>query len=180
MNRKSWVVAKRPSRRCELRRGSVLAMTPAVIIVFCAISAFAVDMAYLELAKAKLEMAAESAALAGVVQVRNEATDTVVRANAVQFAELNEPDSGDILADADIALGIWDFNARSFSTTLVDPNAVQVTVRRNGGSTVAVPVFFARVFGANETSVSVSAVAAFTITTDENGVEEKGMPLVVQ
>jgi len=174
------MVANSTNRRRRQRHGSVLALTPAVLAVLCVMTVFTVDVGYLYIAEAELATAAEAAALAGALKLRDDEVGWVVRDSSIEFAELNEPNSGDILVNDDITLGVWDFDTRSFEATVIDPNAVSVTVRRDGQNTAAVPVFFAGIFGLREVNVSGSAIAAFEVTIDEDGNEERSVPAVVQ
>lgn len=52
------------------RRGSILAMMPAIIVALCMIAGFAVDMGYLYSVHSDLQSGADDAAFAGALQLR--------------------------------------------------------------------------------------------------------------
>jgi Flp pilus assembly protein TadG len=145
------------------RRGSILAMMPAIIVVLCMIAGFAVDMGYLYSVHSDLQSGADAAAFAGALQLRTQpgskASD--VRKPAIRYAQLNAPQFGSVLVTADITLGVWDFNTKTFTPTNTEPNAVRTTVRRDGANTASVSTFFMPVFGVNDVGVTATAIAAF-------------------
>ena len=61
------------------------------------------------------------------------------------------------------ASGQWDPNATPrFTPTLNQPDAVSVTVRREGGTNGPISTIFARVLGVNTFDVQADATAALT------------------
>ena len=145
------------------RRGSIIAMMPAIIVVLCMIAGFSVDAGYLYVVHSDLQSGADAAAFAGALQLRAQPGSAVgqVRQQAVTYAQLNAPQFGSVLVNADITLGVWDFDTKTFTPTNAKANAVRTTVRRDGANTASVSTFFMPVLGVNEVPVTATAIAAF-------------------
>ena len=171
-----------PRPHSARRGGSILAMMPAVIVVLCMIAGFAVDMGYLYSVHSDLQSGADAAAFVGALQLRtppdtdgkkkgkkedekkkkiDKQVKKLIEQQAVQYAQLNAPKFGSVLVKADITLGVWDFNAKTFTPTDIEPNAVRTTVRRDGKNMASVSTFFMPVFGVNDVGVTATAIAAF-------------------
>ena len=153
------------------RRGSVLITVAAFMFVFIMIIAFAVDYGYLLVVRTDLQRCADAAALAAVRDLMPDAlgdqTGAVdaARASVRQYANENLRSSQKSLTipNADIEIGRYDRTTINSGTVTLLNNgmldAVRVTIRRDGSTNSAVPLFFGRVFGATQANVVVAATA---------------------
>ena len=108
--------------------------------------------------KTMLQATADTAALAGVVDLPSAAAAT---ATAVSYSDENMAASqfGDVLNPADVAIGTWDHDARTFQNGGAEPDAVLVNLRQTAANANAVPVNFLRIVGLRGWDVNVQAVA---------------------
>ena len=162
------------------RRGVVGAWVALMLVMLLGVAALAVDMGFLWVVRNRLQSTADASALAGASQLGvDEAT---VKAETVTYAQKNLPPGshGTALADADVVLGHWDADTRTFilkGTTAgpgqacsnpvpqeTDPNclpldAVKVTTRRAQANGNPVQLYFARVLGIETADVVTEATA---------------------
>ncbi len=147
-----------------------------------ALIAFAIDIGTLQVARTQLQQSADAAALAAASDLIDDdsfgatpdLTDEIVlaRTHAAQYALANkictsaptiDMNSGNSTS-GDVVIGyLQDPSNQSQTLTFTDPNqfnAVQVRVQRSQTENGEVPLFFARVLGANSESVSATATAA--------------------
>lgn len=122
------------------RRGSVLVYVGLGIFVFIGTAALSVDMGNLYQRKAKSQIAADAAALAGAYELAN-----FRDSNAVRSARNLARDNGYDRAEPDI----------SVITSNPGPNQFRVQVGRNE------PLFFGRIFGLTRRRVSSTATAEY-------------------
>ncbi len=154
------------------RRGSVLITVAAFMFVFIMIIAFAVDYGYLLVVRTDLQRAADAAALAAAqdllpdsLGVQPTGAETAARATARTYANANVRDSQGTLTipDADIEIGRFDRTTINSGTVTLHntgmSDAVRVTIRRDGSTNTAVPLFFGRVFGLRQADIVVAATA---------------------
>ncbi len=164
----------------------VTAIVVAILLtVFLGITALAVDLGYIYVAKNELQNAADAAALAGVNQLAKIYKDlgtsegplsednrnTVVNV-AINTAAANKAAGENVtITDnvTDITFGKWTnahhYVACSDQAVCVAPDAVYVNARRNeanNGLNGRINTFFANIFGQDKVGVSASAVAALT------------------
>lgn len=120
------------------RRGVVVPLVAILLPVLVILSAFVINLAWLELNTAQLYVAADAAARAGGRTLAIERSAGKARAAAKKFAELNSvAGDGLTLADSDIVFGQSrppKNGARYAFTPGGVPNAVRVRARRAGGS----------------------------------------------
>jgi len=147
------------------RRGAIMALMPAIIVLLCMVVGFSFDMGYLYLVKSDLQSASDSAALAAAFKMseKNGAKVKPVTTQAILYAELNEPDYGNVLVAGDVEMGSWDFGSKSFTPGNGKANAVRTIVRRDGTNTAKVKMFFMSLFGVNEVAVTATSIAAFEV-----------------
>ncbi|MEE8333758.1 MAG: TadG family pilus assembly protein [Alphaproteobacteria bacterium] len=121
--------------------------------------AIAVDMGSLYTTRGQLQHTADSAALAAVSALPDEAAATIA---AQTYAEKNMPAAahGAVVSGADITSGNWDPNTLIFTAGGAPVNAYRVTTRRAQSNNNAAPTFFARALGFNSRDVSAAATAA--------------------
>ncbi len=159
------------------RKGSVLTLTPLLIMLLCAMTAFAVDMGYMYVVRTQLQSAADASAMAACMELREDADPEDVDYLSIHFATLNEPTHGDILVAGDIVTGVWDFESQTFASGAADPNAVKTTIRREGENSVG--TFFMNVFSVSEFGANASSTAAYKVETNDDGDEVRKLPEIV-
>ena len=169
--------------RRHKRGGAVLILAAAALFVAIGITALAVDLGYVMLARAQLQAAADSAALAGVIDLYDACgigatigwpeAEAAARAAAVQFAAAHSAGGlASVYADSnrDVRLGRreWDEDAGEWTDTWgVSPyNMIEVTLRRSvvGSDKGDQPLslFFGPVVGEEYADVTVSATVCFS------------------
>jgi len=126
------------------RRGAVAIVVALLLLVFVGMAALVVDLGYLTTTRAQLQAAADAGAHAGAMQLdgTEEGLAAAVEA-AVAIAAINAADGEavDLRPTDDIALGVWDEDAATFTAggTALAIDAVQVDARR-----ADLPAWFAR------------------------------------
>ena len=136
----------------------MLVLAAVMIVVLLGLIAFAVDLGYIMLARTQLQVAADSAAMAGAANMGGEFPE--VLAAARQYAGYHVAAGKSVeLAPSHVELGLWDSDSRTFSPSAEMGNAVRVTARRDASSGGEATLFFARVLGSSSFSMSASAVA---------------------
>lgn len=162
------------------RRGAVLAIMPFMIVMMLALAMLMVDLGYVFSTRSGLQNAADAAGLAAALRLREpKSKPKEIRQLAIEFANHNQPDVESVLTPGDVEIGEWDFENKSFSAGGAEPNAVRVTVRRDGVQSTSLVLFFSKVFGVDEIDMSVASVTAFETYTLESGEEFKTMPYLV-
>lgn len=167
----------------EKRKGAVLVLAAALMVMVLGFATFSIDIGYLTLAKNQMQTAADAAALAGASELSGTLTPSVVAANvrqaAVAAAAANRAanQSSVYLRESDVILGsrTWNSSSQSYQTQWGDAhtpyNLVKVNVVRTENSSLApglstgadkgIPLFFAPIFGHKTANLDVSAVATF-------------------
>jgi Flp pilus assembly protein TadG len=100
-------------------------------------AALAVDMSWLLLADNQAQNAADAAAHAGLIVLRNERDQTQAYDVAESVLGMNTVVGDSVVVDSEttIVFGGWDFGTKTFDPTALYDNAIQVSVARNEGST---------------------------------------------
>ena len=98
-------------------------------MIYLAIGGLAVDVTDAYRNQTLLQSTADSAAIAGAMQLPSE---TAAAAAASTYAEdnLDQNRNGVVLDGSDITVGAWDFDTRTFTPGAPVPNAVRVITRR--------------------------------------------------
>ncbi len=177
------VVATNKRFRNSRRRGSALVLVIATLVVLLGMGCLIVDFGYLTAVKSRVQSAADSASMAGVLCLRSEYDYPItgdINSMAIKFAELNQPSDAGVLLASDVEIGFWDAEAGAFIEGAFDANAVRVTLRRNNSQSNSVSLFFANVFGMQNCDVSVSATCTFEVTQDSEGNDEFSRPYIVR
>ncbi len=158
------------------RSGSVLVFTAVMMIVMFAMVAFAVDIGYLQVVRSELQTCADSAAMAAAWDLIDEdvltgtANPTQVLAasadRASDFAGWNRvAGSAPLLTAEDITIGYRADPEDAVSPMdFSDPstfNAIRIRVRRTDAQNGSVSLFFARIFGINDSEQQAEATAMF-------------------
>jgi Flp pilus assembly protein TadG len=137
------------------RRAAVVVLVALLIVFLLGMVAFGVDIGYIVLVRTQLQAAADSAAMAAVVEMVNDPDNTYSMAQS--YASKHWAGGEDVaLETADVQIGSWDSEAKTFtpSASSTSGNAVKVTARRS-----SVPLFFGAVLGKREFDTEASAVA---------------------
>jgi Flp pilus assembly protein TadG len=188
------------------RRGNVLVLSATLMIVLVALVAFAVDIGYMQVAKAELQRTADAAAIAAAWELikpeNSTSTDNSVqctnaRGKAVQFAAANPvlttapavDSNNSNSTDGDVVIGYLSEPSNpssSFDTLLpLQANAVKVRVRKTAASSNgAVPLFFARSLGLQSQDMQATATAALMTNfggfkTPSNGTNLQILPFAL-
>ena len=155
---------RRSARRA--RRGAIAVLAAILIVLFVAMIAFTVDMGYIQAREAQLQRTADAAALAAVQDlVPDDAgyqDHDAVRATVRQYVVDNLKENGFKTETTDIEIGRYDPATIYSKVTLLDSgihDAVRVTLKRDGVTNARIPLFFARVLGLRDASVSARATA---------------------
>jgi Flp pilus assembly protein TadG len=168
------------------RKGTIAVLLAILLVPLLGMVAFAVDMAWIASSKAKLQAAADAAALAGVRQLMDgyvafnaplaTGKDTIIsNAEALamtfakNFASYNGAGGVGSLAlnDSDIEFG-YTTSSGSYSTvsgSSVFPNTCKVTLRLDSSANGVLPLFFAPVLGMQSTTVTATASAVIYTAT---------------
>lgn len=131
------------------------------MIIFMVFGGVAIDSANAWRMRAQLQFTADAAAHAGVIDLPNQ---TQAKAAAQTFASSNmsEADHGDVLAAADVEVGMWDETTESFIALPLSPpivDAVRVVTRRNESNANRLKTSFLQLVGLDAWDISTRAVA---------------------
>ena len=149
-----------PSQLLNRRRGAIAVLSTALFVVMLAMVAFAVDIGYMAMVRAQLQVAADSAALAAAGSSNQSWSGMVQVAQA--FAQYHKVAARSVVLNAsDVQNGTWDVSTKTFTPATSGQlgTAVKVTVRADSSSGGAPPLFFGRIFGASSVAEQASAVA---------------------
>lgn len=135
------------------RRGAVLVLASLMMVVIFAFTAFTIDIGYIAITKSELQNAADAAALASCTELAN--GEIVVRQTARDIGLVNVAAGAPVtIPDSDIELGVFDFSAKEFTISSLNPNAVRVRTR-----VLDEPFFFAPLLGENNFDAQATAIA---------------------
>jgi len=146
------------------RRGSVIVWVAAMLIVIMGFTALAVDVGYLYTVKADLQLAADSAALAGAEGLPK--GTAAARSRAIEYAAKNDANGAPVtIGSSDIEFGVWSTVSQSFTpigaNSSVAPDAVRVTTNLTESNGNSVGLHFAKALGMSQANVAASAVAFY-------------------
>jgi Flp pilus assembly protein TadG len=169
--------------RRHAHRGALIVLFALVLVVLLLVTAFALDLGMLYVAKTELQRSADAAALAGTEELlkqtsrrleagsgfENAETDSVRQA-AISFAEQNAvirqaPDLQRNDGNAnpgEIVLGELPLGASAL--TFDDPsrfNSVKITAKRTADRNGEVPLYFGQMFGLSSSAVVARSQAVF-------------------
>lgn len=157
------------------RAGNVTVLSALSMIVFLAMTAFAVDLGYLSNSRAELQRTADSAAIAAAWDLVYKGTPGTpvdlsagiasARVDAVAYASRNPVcSSSPALGQSDdVVIGYMANPRQPGAMTFNNKNqfnAVQVTVNRTDAENGLVPYFFGKALGTTGQSASAQATAA--------------------
>lgn len=124
-----------------------------LIIVICAMAAFAIDVGFMMVVRTQLQVAADAGALAAGNALHLSRSE--VEAVGEDFASEHFAGGRKITTqETDVELGVWDADLATFTPAAGIGNAVRVTCRRDNEA-----LFFARALGLSDFSTEASAIA---------------------
>ncbi len=148
------------------RRGAILVLAALMMAALVGMVAFAVDYGYLLKVRTDLQRSADASSLAAVQDLIRQADGTQdlnkARETARAYARDNLDDASIQVASEDIEIGRYDPSSIYSNVTLLNNgtfDTVRVTLRRDGASNPTVPLFFARVLGMQQATVTATATA---------------------
>lgn len=148
---------RRFSRFGRAEDGATLVFVAISMPLIMLLLALVIDLDIGRLTKNRLQIAADSAALAGASMLPD-AADT--RSEAVQYALANYPvalSGSPVLVGSDVTIGHW--NGVTFNAGASPSNAVFVTTRRDDTASNPVLTLFASFAGVDEFNISASSIA---------------------
>ena len=161
-----------PNRAASRRRAAVGVFVVVALPVLLGMAALTVDVGYLYLVRQELQMSADAGAVAGVWSLYDENGNEDL--DAAQSSASNYAAMNSAAGAAQIEFGwIQDpFDPASpfIPVTVGAINSIQVTSRRESSTGNPVSMFFASIFGVNESDVSARAVTAFSPVSALDGV----------
>jgi len=144
-------------RASARRKGSVLILVLILLPVLLALAAFAVDLSRVNLARSRLQAAADAAALAAAEELPYAA---VAVATAQSVGGFNLPEQSNVVVGGDVEFGIWSQHAQTFTPcAAAQANAVRVTARLSEHNGNALAFVFGGFVGVSHTDVRASAIA---------------------
>lgn len=162
------------------QQGAVAVIVVVSLTALIGIGALAVDLGYLYVVRNELQNVADGAALAATRQlgsvyepmtyaeqqsyVCSGSDKTAIVQAAVDVGAQNYAGGQGVVVDpVDIEIGRWNSSlAPSFTNSMNQPDAVRVTVRKDGGSNAPAVTFLAKIFGIESVDISADATAALT------------------
>lgn len=150
------------------RRGAMMILVAVAIVILLIGAVFSVDVAYMHMVRAELRTATDAAARAGSEALARTQDPAQARVAAAAIAAQNQVAGNGLTLDpADISVGTIAQNASGSFDFVADTNpltAVRVTGRRDStAADGAVPLFFSRLFSANQFEPVQSATASASV-----------------
>jgi Flp pilus assembly protein TadG len=148
----------------QQRHGAILPLTAIMLVLLLGMVAFAVDLGYLALARTEIQAAADAGALAASLAIeQDDPNEVMLLAQRATQANNVAGSPAVIIPQEDVQLGTWDSDAGQFTPlTGADQfkaNSVRVTCRRTLSRANEIPLYFARLLGAEMGEVSATAIA---------------------
>lgn len=164
------------STRSTNQRGAVILYVGFLLVVFLGFAALAVDVGYLRVARNQLQNAADASALAAArklgsiyqpmsyeMQQSYVCDPATILPVAQSTAASNWAATQSVVVpDADVVIGTWDPDTKQVTPTFSQPDAVEVTTRRDSTAGGPVGTFFGHILGFPSVPVGANAVAALT------------------
>lgn len=137
------------------RRGAVIVLIALLMVFILGMVAFAVDIGWIALVKAHLQVAADAAALAAASELGRGQSKAIDAAKDVASKNIAGGSTEYAsLATGDITFGYWDNTNKNFTDNGNPTNAVKVRAHRD-----KLPLFFARALGIATAPVEATAIA---------------------
>ncbi len=148
------------------RRGAIVVLAALMMAALVGMVAFSVDYGYLLKVRTDLQRSADAAALAAVQDLIRQPDGTQdlnkARETVRTYARDNLNDASIQVGSEDIEIGRYDPSSIYTGVTLLNTgtfDTVRVTLRRDGAVNPTVPLFFARVLGMQEATVTATSTA---------------------
>lgn len=124
------------------RRGAILVLAAFMMVVVLSVLVVVVDFSRIYVQKNELQTAADAAALAGVMELAEGGSTTMVKDTAITYGQKNKAVGQNIaISTADITCGIWDDVSSTYAddsgTCNGSHNAVTVITRANSTNAMA-------------------------------------------
>lgn len=152
-----WFSDSRAIRRKGERRGNYALMFGMGMTVMLGFGAFAIDLSYLRLTQDQVQDVADAASQAAMISLK-QGRGTAAATTAATLMTTQNVVGGQHPRLKTITYGVWDESAGSFTPTAVSPNAVRVSVTRDGAD--AIPMFLSRMWGRDAIAVTGSSTSA--------------------
>lgn len=182
----------------KIRRGISLFWTIAFIMGLVAIGGLVIDASRVYMSGHQLQIAADSAALAGsrlVAWDPNSTSKIIARLKAQEYSLANDAANLPVnialnesnLAAGDIVIGRWIPQSQTFIPTLKTPNAMRVVTRKDAQQNPKLPLVFGSMFGVGFSHIekyataqifNASGAAVIALSNDEVGLTLKGTPAI--
>lgn len=146
------------ARFARSESGATLVFVAITMPVIMLLLAMVIDLDIGRMQKNKLQIAADSAALAGASRLPSA---WQARLEAIEYANKNYPVSGltSVLAWSDVEIGHYDSVSGMFESNVRPRNAVRVTTRRDSITNNPIQTIFASVAGIEKLNITQSAIA---------------------
>lgn len=142
-------------RRYKESRGAIVVLSALLMVFMLGMLAFAIDVGYMMSAKTDLQRSVDSAVFAGAGEMINGTTEA--EAEARDYLSKNKVGGKTLTnAQATVEFGTWNTTSRTFTVSASSPTAIRVTATSNQQ-----PMFFGKVFGLSQFSVTAKAVAVY-------------------
>ncbi len=148
------------------RRGVILVLSALLMVALVGMLAFAVDYGYLLKVRTDLQRSADAAALAAVqdlIRLPDGSQDlNKTRDTAVTYARNNLDDATFQVATGDIQIGRYDPASIYSQVNLLNTgtfDTVRVSLRKDGAVNAKASLFFARVLGLQDSTITATATA---------------------
>lgn len=150
-------------RSATRNRGNFVTLFAFLITLLLGAGAVAIDLSYLRNLRFQLSNAADAAAHAALVELRDSSDPDAALIVAQSVAQANVAGGEAVtLTNRDVEFGGWDFDARRFDPSAAWVNAVRVrAVRDIGANDGAVSLFFGPSAGWGHGDADATATAAF-------------------
>lgn len=175
----SFLQQTRSDQKASPRRGAMIVFLAVMMSLFMIAVIFTVDVAYMQMVKTDVRIAADVSAKGGVEALLRTENSTKAETAARRFLELNTVANQTMkFNDGDIELGKVVQNGNSnkwkFKTNQTPYNAMRVTVRLDDNANASVPLFFARFFDdqnykPQHTSIAANLVHEIVLCIDRSG-----------
>lgn len=123
---------------------------------FLALAGLAIDAANAYRTRAILQGAADAASLAATLSLPD---TNAAAAAAINYAKMNLPNNGPVLAAADVEAGNWNAATQTFTKGGTPTNSVRVTTRMTATNGNALPTAFLKIIGIDHWDISAQAIS---------------------
>jgi Flp pilus assembly protein TadG len=137
-------------------RGAGTVFMVLMLPVFLGLAGLAIDAADAYRTRNILQGAADAASLAATLALPDTKAAT---AAAINYAKLNLPHNGDVLAAADVEAGNWNTITHVFTPGGTPTNSVRVITRMTAARGNALPTTLLRIIGKNSWDITAEAIS---------------------